>query len=177
MKIIGERISVLKKDEVLSMVILATKEKKKTTLLFLWLLAWTVCGFFVLANYHTISDQNVKAFIIIYLSFWAYYEFKIGKAYAWRKWGKEKIWVSGGILHYKREINGKGKIYEFELNLIENLKPIEHDTKSFAYQYGQSFWVKGGETIQFNYQSKIVRFGLQLSENEVKSVIKELSKV
>jgi hypothetical protein len=47
MKLIGERISILKKDDMLSVVILPTADNKKLMLLFLWLAAWSVCGFLV----------------------------------------------------------------------------------------------------------------------------------
>ena len=50
MKVLGDRISILKKEDLLSIVILPTVDKKKLGILFLWLFAWTVCGVIVL-NY------------------------------------------------------------------------------------------------------------------------------
>ena len=62
MKVIGKRISILKKENLLSIVILPTTDKKKLTLLFLWILAWTTCGIIVFINYFKLLDENIKLF-------------------------------------------------------------------------------------------------------------------
>lgn len=175
MKVISERVSILKKENLLSIVILATNDKKKVGLMFLWLMAWTVCGLIVFANYFQLHDQKAKLFIIIYLSFWAYFEYKIAKTFIWRKFGREKLWIQNNIIHYQREINRKGKINNYNLELVQDLKMIELNTISWADNINQSFWVKGGERLQFTYQSKIIRFGFQLNDTETKNLLKELN--
>ena len=75
MKVISPRVSIVEKDNVFSLVILPTTNKKKLFVLFLWLLAWTVCGIIVAANYFKLDSRDAKIFILVYLSFWAYYEF------------------------------------------------------------------------------------------------------
>ena len=174
MKVISDRISVLKKEGLLSIVILPTADKKKLGLLFLWLMAWTVCGIIVLANYFNIHDQNSRLFVIVYLSFWAYYEFKIARAYTWKKWGKEKIWIQNGILHYQREVSKRGKIKEYNTSLINDLKLIEVSESNFSHFMGQSFWIKGGERIEMQYQAKTIGFGMQLKTEEAKTILKEI---
>ena len=47
MDIISDRISLLKKPGVLSIVILPTTDRKKLALMFFWLLAWSACGVIV----------------------------------------------------------------------------------------------------------------------------------
>lgn len=175
MKVISERISILKKDNLLSVVILPTTDKNKLRLLFLWLMAWTVCGIIVFANYFRMTDQNSKLFIIIYLSFWAYFEFNIVRAFIWKKFGKEKLWIQDGILHYQREINRKGKVLEFNLGLISGLQLIELKPGRFSDIVNQSFWVKGGERLEFNAQAKIIRLGMQITDEEAKTVLKEVN--
>ena len=91
MKVIGDRVSILEKDNVFSLVILPTTDKRKLWILFLWLMAWTVCGMIVFANYFNLTNRDTKIFIIVYLSFWVYFEYKIGRAYTWKKFGKEKF--------------------------------------------------------------------------------------
>lgn len=175
MKVIGERLSILKKDDVLSIVILPTTNKKKLLLMFVWLLAWSVCGVIVFANYFTLTDQNSKLFIIIYLSFWLYFEISIARAYAWKRWGKEKLWIKNGVLHYQREVNKRGKIQEYNLDLVSKLRLIELKATRFANTINQSFWVKGGERLEFTSQSKTVRLGMQLSDDEAQTVLKEVN--
>jgi hypothetical protein len=175
MKIISERISIVKKENVLSVVILPTTDKKKLALLFLWLLAWTVCGMIVLANYFKIHNNDARLYLIIYLSFWAYFEFNIARAFIWKKFGREKLWVQDGILHYQREINRKGKIQEFNLDLLSPLRLIELKRTRLADTINQSFWVKGGERIEFDSQARNVRFGMQISDEEAGTIIREVN--
>jgi hypothetical protein len=175
MKIIGERISILKKENLLSIVILPTTDKNKLRLLFLWLLAWTVCGIVVFANYFRMTDQNSKLFIIIYLSFWAYFEFNIIRTFIWKRSGKEKLWIQDGMLHYQREMNRKGKIMDFNVDLVSPLQVLELKPTRFSDTVNQSFWVKGGERLEFQSQSKTVRLGMQISDEEARRIQKEVN--
>jgi len=176
MKVISERISILKKDNLLSIVILPTTDKKKLALLFLWLMAWTVCGIIVLMNYFRITETNAKIFLIVYLSFWAYFEFNITRAFIWKKFGREKLWIQNGIMYYHKEINGKGKTLEYDLNLITPLRLVELRRNSLADTVNQSFWVKGGERIEFNTQAKTTRLGMQITDEEAREVIREVNR-
>jgi hypothetical protein len=175
MKVISDRVSILKKDDLLSIVILPVTDKKKQGLMFLWLFAWTVCGLIVLVNYPRYQDQNTKLFIIVYLSFWVYYEVKIARAFTWKKFGREKIWIKDGILHYQKEIGKRGKIREYDLGLVNDLKTVDVNEGNFFDYINQSFWIKGGERLELSCQAKVVRFGMQLTDKEAKSVLSELS--
>lgn len=175
MKIISPRLSIVKKENVLSIVILPSGDKKKLGLLFLWLLAWSVCGTIVLANYFTLKEANAKLYTIIYLSFWAYFEFSIARTFIWKKFGKEKIWIQNGLFHYQRELNKKGKIIAYNLDLISKLKYLEISTASFTDSINQSFWVKGGERLELTAQGKVIRLGMQLSDEETKVVLNEVN--
>lgn len=175
MKVISPRLSILKKENTLSIVILPTDDKRKLGVLFLWLFAWSVCGIIVFINYFTIKDANTKLGIIIYLSFWAYFEFSIARAFIWKKFGKEKLWIKNDILHYQRQINNKGKIKEFPLDLVSKLKYLEISPASFTDSINQSFWVKGGERLEFNAQAKVIRLGMQLSDEETRIVLNEVN--
>jgi hypothetical protein len=175
MKVIGERVSILNKDDLLSIVILPKQDKRKLWLMFLWLVAWTVCGLIVFANYFKVVDQNSKLFIIIYLAFWAYFEFKIVRAFIWRRSGKEKLWISGGKVHYKQDINGRGKTQEFDFSLIQDLQLIPSEEGSFASVINSSFWIKGDERVAFTCQHHTVRFAMQLTDKEAKAIIHEIT--
>lgn len=176
LKVIGKRTSILIKDSVFSLVILPTADKRKTNLLFLWLMAWTVSGIIIITNYFKLTQENAKLMIIVWLAFWAYFEFKIIRVYMWKRFGKEKLWIKNGSLFYQQDINGRGKIKEFDANLISDIELIELTRGDFADYFNQSFWVKGGERIIFSCQSKFIKFGLQLEDDEAKKVIAELKK-
>ena len=175
-QLISKRSSVLIKDGVFSLVILPTDDKKKTNLLFLWLLAWTISGVIVIGNYFTITQDKAKLLLIIWIAFWAYFEFKIVRVFMWKRFGKEKLWIKNGLLLYKEDINGRGKTKEFDLNLISNFELITLTNGSIADAFSQTFWVKGGERIQFTCQSKVIKFGMQLADDEAKKIISALNK-
>lgn len=175
-QLISKRSSVLIKDGVFSLIILPTEDKKKTNLLFLWLLAWTISGFIVIGNYFTITQDKAKLLLIIWIAFWAYFEFKIIRVFMWKRFGKEKLWIKNGLLLYKEDVNGRGKTKEFDLNLISNLELITLTNGSIADTFSQTFWVKGGERIQFTCQSKVIKFGMQLADDEAKKIISALNK-
>lgn len=173
-QLIGKRTSILRKDKTFSLVILPTDAKKKTNVLFLWLLAWSVSGVIIIANYFTLTSDKSKMMIIVWLAFWAYFEFKIVRVFMWKRFGQEKLWIKNGRMFFQQSVNGKGKIKEYDLNLVADWKLIELESTSFSDNFNQSFWVKGGERIQFTYQGKEIKFGFQLSDEDTKSIIKEI---
>lgn len=176
LKVIGKRISVLKKDFTFSLVILPTGDNKKTMLLFLWLLAWSVSGVIIIGNYFTLTNEKAKMMIIVWLGFWAYFEYKIVKVFMWKRFGQEKLWIKNGILHYQQSINGKGKIHEYDINLVSDWRIIPVDNTSFVDQFNQTFWVKGGERIEFTCQGRVIKLGFQILDQEAKSIFDELKK-
>jgi hypothetical protein len=174
MKVLGDRISIFKKEDVLSIVILAATDKRKIGLLFLWLFAWTVCGVIVAVNYFAIQNKDSKLFILIYLSFWAYFEFKIARAFIWKRNGKEKIWIQRGTLHYQREVNKRGKTNEYLVELTSDFRIIGVSPANFVDSFNQSFWVKGGERLEFVSQGKSLRFAMQISDEEARTIFNEM---
>lgn len=174
MKIISARVSVLDKEDVLSIVILPTVEKKKLLGLLLWLIAWSVCGLIVLINFFMLNNRDAKLFLFVYLAFWLYFEIKIASAFRWKKFGKEKIWLKNNRMFYRKEISGKGKTNEFEIDMVNDVKMIELHQSSFSDAINQSFWIKGGERIQFQYLAKTIRMGLQLNDKETYDIIREI---
>ncbi len=176
-EVIGKRISVLKDEEVSSFVILPTDANWKLYLLTAWLFLWTVSGCVVLVNYFSVTNTNIKLVVIMWLGFWAYFEFKICKAFLFRKYGKEKIWVKGGKLFYWRDVAGRGKKLEFEKELVKDLALIEKKKTDFFAFMNESFWIIGGESISFSYASKTYRIGIQLSEEDAKELLRQVKHV
>ena len=173
-EVIGKRISVLKEDGVASFVIMPTDANWKLYLLTAWFLLWSVSGCIVAANYFTLTNTNLKLVLIMWLGFWAYFEFTIGKALMFRKYGKEKIWIKGGKLFYWREVAGRGKKLEFEKEMVKDLDMIEKKKNDFFAFMNESFWVIGGESISFKYASKAYLMGLQLPEADGRELLRQI---
>lgn len=175
-QVIGKRSSILIKEKIFSLVILSTDSKKKVNLMFLWLMAWSVSGIIILANYFKLTNDNAKMMIIVWLAFWAYFEFKIIRVYMWKRFGKEKLWIKNGKILYQQDVNGRGKIKEFDINLLSGFSIIPLTVGSIADTFSQTFWVKGGERIEFTCQSKLIKFGMQLNDDEANKIITALNK-
>ena len=137
--VISKRCSVFIKDNVFSLVILPTDNQKKTNLLFLWLLAWTVSGVIIIANYFKLSTTSEKLMVLVWLAFWVYFEFKVVRVFMWKRFGKEKLWIKNGVIHFQQEISGRGKIKTYDVNLvtefvlipIENVKAVKTEVLSW----------------------------------------------
>lgn len=174
MELIGKRVSAMKSNDSISFVILPSDANWKIYLLFSWLLLWTVSGIVVAINYYTMPNVNMKLVIIMWLGFWAYFEFKIGKAFLFRRFGKEKVWVKNGRLFYWRDIAGRGKKLEFDKELMKDLEVVDKSKKDFFASMNESFWVIGGESIVFSYGAKTYRFGIQLPEADARELLRQI---
>ncbi|MBS1647625.1 MAG: hypothetical protein JST67_09825 [Bacteroidetes bacterium] len=173
-QLIGKRISVLKTNDVVSFVIIPTAQNWKTHALFIWLFLWTVSGIVVAVNYFTISNPQAKILILVWLGFWAYFEFKISKTFIFKRFGKEKIWIKKDTLNYWRDVMGRGKQHHFELELVKDLQLVEKNKKNFFQFMNESFWVLGSENISFSYGTKEYKMGIQLREDDARELFKQI---
>ena len=172
MEYIGKRISIKRDDKGMSIVILSTADKVKKILLFCWFFLWTLSGVIVLSQYFLIHDQQTRAALIVWLGFWAYFEYKTFKAVMWRSFGVEKIKLRDGKFLYKKDVSGKGKINAYNFDFIKDLRIIEQKNNSFFENLNNSYWVIAGEKIAFDYEGKEVKFALQLDEADTKALFK-----
>lgn len=174
MDYIGKRISIQQQGKDLSIVILAMQDKFKNTLLFVWFLLWSLSGIIILSQYFLLTDADTKTVLIVWMGFWAYFEYKIFTAYRWRKFGKEIIKIRDGKFWYKRDVSGKGKIKEYSIDFIKNLRYTEPQENSFFENFNDSYWVIANEKLSFDYHGAEIKFGLQLDESDGKALLKRI---
>lgn len=174
MDYIGKRISVQQKENELSIVILALQDKIKNIFLFLWVFLWTLSGIIIFSQYFLLTDPGTKTVLIVWMGFWAYFEYKIIKAYRWRKFGKEIIKIRDGKFLYKRDVSGKGKIKEYQIDFIKDIRHIEPQENSFFESLNDSYWVISNEKLAFDYYGAEIKFGIQLDESDAKSLLKRI---
>lgn len=174
MEYIGERISIKRKETELSIVILPLTNKIKNIILFVWLFLWTLSGVIVLSEYFILTDPDTKAAIIVWLGFWAYFEYVIFKAFMWRKTGREIIKLRDNKFFYKRSVVGKGKIKVFEYDFIKDLRIIEPKENSFIENLNNSYWVIAAERLAFDYYGKEIKFGIQLEVTDATNLLKRI---
>ncbi len=173
-KLISEKVSYQSTPQALSFVILGKIERWKESLLVAWCVAWVFCGGIVISEYLASTVRESRMMYVIFLIFWAYFLWRVGRVTLFRRGGNELIRIEGGELTLKRSIFTFGKSKSYYLENIEGLRIIELDKKSIAYTYENTWWVMGGERIGFDYQGRFVKFGMQLSPKETKQVFELL---
>ena len=156
--------------------VLSSADNWKRNLLFFWLLAWTASGVIVFLNYMALpagseEQDKQKLFVFVWLCFWAYFEYKIAKAFIWRNSGVEKYWIKNGNLYIKRQIGNKGKVKIYEIDVMKDLRIFDGDS-DLMKNFNKSYWVVGGETLAFDYFGKTIRFAMQLEEKEAEELLK-----
>jgi hypothetical protein len=62
------------------------------------------------------------------------------------------------------------------VNLVSEIDLIALTRGSIADTFSQTFWVKGGERIEFTCQSKVMKFGMQLDDEDANKIITSLKK-
>ena len=172
MKFLSERISVSEKPQATSIIITPERVEAKQTLLFTWLVFWTIGGIIVFSQLFYDYNKDTKLFLLVWLFFWAYFEYVMVGAYFWRKYGFERIIIKNGKLNYKKDIKGRGKTKNFDIEFVRNIEMIDHSDSSFFKNLSRSYWVVGGETIKFDYHSKTISIGMQLEQEEAGKLMK-----
>ena len=176
MEYIGKQISIKRNDNGVSIVIVALAGKLKNNLLFACLFLWSVSGIIIMTQFFVTADQNTKAALMVWLAFWAYFEYVLFKAYMWRKYGVEKIKLRENKLLYKRDVAGKGKIKTYEIDFVKDLRILVPKGNSFADNMSNSYWSVGGERLAFDYYGKEIKFGFQLEQADAEALYKVLKK-
>lgn len=180
MKWLSERISYHKHEKYTTVIISSKVESWKESLIFGWLMLWTLIGatiiyFLVTDNYTSgmlanTTKKDLQLYLGVFLVLWAYFEYRVGRVYLWRKKGMEYFKFDKERLIIKRAFGKYGKAQEYLYDNISHLKLVERKDKSFAKVMGSSFWDIGNEAISFKYFDKEIIFGIQLEEKEAKSL-------
>lgn len=183
MKWLSSRISFHRHKEGYTTVIISTKvEKWKESLIFGWLSIWTILGavilyFLISGNYSesmlkNTEKKDLQLYLLIFLIFWAYFEYRAIKVYLWRKKGMEYFKVSKGKLILKKAFGKYGKAQEYLISNISNLDLIPFKENGYARVMSGSFWDVGNQTVSFDYHGQKIMFGAQLDKNEASSLKK-----
>jgi hypothetical protein len=171
---ISERASFVENENELSIVISSainrTKAKNIGIIFFLWLIGGIVIG----VNYFRIEDHNTKIFILVWLAFWAYFSYVIGKAFFWQWSGKELIKIRSGKLIYKKDVNGRGWVMDYDLEKISKMRKYGEKTPGWLQKFGGDYWSVDCDSLAFDYEGKEVAIGYKLSEKESDRILKLL---
>jgi hypothetical protein len=171
------RISQEKREEGILIKIKAFRDESKQKNLTVWLVFWTFCGIAIGSQLFVKGDDELRAFVFVYLAFWGYFEYVVVKAFKWRKSGEEQFLISEENFHYGRTYNNRGFLKPHRKDLVNAVKVIDEEIGTFAKVFGSSYWVVGGERLAFTVSGKVIPFGMQLTDKEVKQLKENLNKL
>lgn len=176
MKWIGERTSFVDDKNKTTIVISAEDIMWQKALMGAWFFMWLAIGGIMSWSFTLKLTQQEQLIVIIFLVFWAYYAFRVGRQFLWLLWGKEYIKINETGLNIKNGIKTYGKVNTYFLENITNLRIQQPKETSIQAVWEASPWIRGGERIEFDYMGKVVRFGRKLNEKEVKLLFQLISK-
>ena len=179
---IGDRISAKDhEDKSTTIVILPKRTFWKEALLTLWLAGFTFIGAVAIYVLATGVDQlnglpdmdveaynNQKVYLIVFIGFWLYFEYKVAAAWLWYRFGKELILIERTSIRVKKSILGYGKAKSYLIENIKKFSIIKEDKLSFGNFFQNSFWALGTDILTFEYFGKVKTFGRRVEDKEGK---------
>lgn len=159
----------------LEIVIPAKRNWFLTIFLGFWLCGWAMGEIMVpLAFFSGDLDHAALVFTAVWLVMWT-----VGGGFAiyiflWSLAGRERVLISPAILSVKRELFGFGRVREYELAHVSDLRSAPSTYNPFDFRSGLQFWGIGGGTVAFDHGASTVRFGASLEEGEAKSLVETL---
>jgi hypothetical protein len=159
----------------LEIVIPARRNWFITLFLGLWLCGWAMGEVMVPATFFAQdADPGAKLFVAVWFVAWT-----LGGGFAlyvffWSLVGRERILLTPSTLSIRRELFGLGRLREYELTHIRDLRASPSTYNPFDFRSGLQFWGIGGGVIAFDHGAATVRFGAALEEGEANTIIERI---
>ncbi|MCB0793382.1 MAG: hypothetical protein KDB88_01475 [Flavobacteriales bacterium] len=176
MRFLSDRVSMEETEGATSVVISARLKPAARTLLVTWTLAWTLCGAYMMWELIRMPPGEIRQYLLVFMAFWLYFEIRIGRALLWRLYGFELLRIKDGVFTIKDSIWGFGTARDHFLENVNDLRVLDIDEASWKWQMNESFWVIGGERLQFEHLGRTQAFGKGLTAEESRAVLKELQR-
>lgn len=168
---IGNRITYAWHPDSLTIIIGQSIPKKQLNLLLAWALCWCLVGG-AFVNEWLVRTDDEKMFFAISLAFWTFFAFRVGKVIWWRFQGQEMIRITAEGMSLKNAFGTFGKARFFLKENIQRMEVVRRDPTQFMQSLDQSFWIVGGDTLQFTYLRSRFVLGKQLSEKDAHALAK-----
>ncbi|MES2799126.1 MAG: hypothetical protein V4638_03855 [Bacteroidota bacterium] len=169
MKWIGNRISFVDEKNYTTIVIVPEIKAWQKSVMGAWVGMWLAIGVTVLTSYFTFKLGNQEKIAVwVFMTFWAYFAYRVTRTFLWLMWGKELIKIDEAAFYYKKSIGRYGKSIPYYLENIKKMVVDMPKTGSIQYVWEASPWILGGERLAFDYGQKVIRFGRKIEEKEAK---------
>lgn len=176
-KWIGDRISVEDNNEVTTIVIRPIRIWWKEILLTLWVLSFSFVGLFMIyllftgfagLRYETPPTQdeidNQYIYTVVFIGFWAYFEYKTLKSLLWYRFGKELIRIDRDTFTLKRSILSYGRANKYFFENMKKFHQRKDEKTGFNHYFENAYWAMGTDSLVFEHHGKTKSFGRRLDE-------------
>ncbi len=184
-KWIGDRISVEDEEGVTTIVIRPIRVWWKEILLTFWVMSFTFIGLFMLyllltgfagLNYLNTPTQeevdNQFIYGVVFLGFWAYFEYKTAKSLLWYRFGKELIRIDQDGFFLKKSILSYGKANRFFFENMKNFHQRKEEETSFGNFFENAYWSLGTDALVFEHHKKNKSFGRRLDAKNARLLLR-----
>jgi hypothetical protein len=172
---LGERITYAWHDDSLTVIINQRIPKAQLFMLQAWLLAWLGVGAATALEMGK-STGSDRTFFLIFMAFWAFFAFRVLKVILWRRVGREMIRVSAEGMSVKNAFGDWGRARFFLKDNILKMEVMRRDPSKFMQNLDQSFWIMGGDSLQFSYMRGRFVLGKQLDAQSAGALAKLIDK-
>ena len=170
---IGERITITQGDDSLKVDIHQQIPSAQMMMLTLWLVAWMALEMLVLTFWmQEPSEGNAWLGYAIYSAFWAFFAFRIGKVWMWRRVGREVLVVDRKGISIANAFGERGLPDFFAHGTYSMPTRIKANPQQILQTFEKAFWSMGGETLQFSSGKRTMVLGKQLSEQHADALLK-----
>lgn len=177
MKWIGKRITFDDDKQKTTIVIYPEDVSWVKAVMGAWVGMWFAIGAIMIwAALSLPLSQQELVIVVIFLSFWAYFAYKVTRSFFWILWGKELIKIDEVSVSYKKSIKKYGKSTPYYLENISKITVNQPKEKSVQAAWEKSPWIAGGERIEFDYLGKVVKLGKKLNEKDTQLLFALITK-
>ena len=175
-KSIGPRITYAEHGDAFTVIITQSIPRTSFLLLVGWWFAWWLIGAVFFVEWARAEVADERMFFAISLAFCAYFAFRVGKVIAWRKWGREMIRITGTTFSVKNAFGSYGRALEVPVASVDRMEVVKRDPAKFLHSLDQSFWIMGGDSLQFTYLRGRFVLGKQLDNKSAAQLAKLIDK-
>ena len=147
---IGDRITYAWHEDALTIIIDQAIPRSQRLMLEGWFLAWLGVGGATAMEMAGATGSD-RTFFLVFMAFWVFFAFRVLKVILWRRIGREMVRITAEGMSVKNAFNDLGRARFFIKDNIKKMEVVQRDPTKFMQNLDQSFWIMGGDSLQFTY--------------------------
>ncbi|MFT5820693.1 MAG: hypothetical protein ACI8ZM_001938 [Crocinitomix sp.] len=183
-KWIGDRVSFEDNAGATTIVINPLRVWWKEVLLTIWVAGFSFVGLVMIymlltgfssLNYDGAATENQVdnqiIYSIVFLGFWAYFEYKTLKALLWYRFGKELILIDNDGFSLKKSILSYGRARRYFFENMKDFHQRKDEPTSFGNFFENAYWALGTDALAFTHNGKGKTFARRMDEKTGKLLL------